>query len=38
MCSPARCSSCGKVTWSGCGQHADMVLASVPSDQKCTCR
>ncbi len=38
MCSPARCSSCGKVTWSGCGQHADLVMASVPSTQKCRCR
>jgi len=38
MCSPARCSSCGKVTWSGCGQHVAAVMASFPVDQRCTCR
>ena len=27
MCSPAVCGRCGKITWSGCGQHADQVLA-----------
>ena len=34
MCSPARWRSCGKVTWSGCGMHADSVLASVPKQGK----
>lgn len=38
MCSPARCSSCGKVTWSGCGQHADQVLAQFDPRERCTCR
>ncbi len=38
MCSPARCATCGKVTWSGCGQHADAVLAGVPQTARCTCR
>lgn len=38
MCSPARCGTCGKVTWSGCGQHADGVLASVQPAERCTCR
>ncbi len=37
MCSPVRCSSCGKTTWAGCGQHVDQVKASVPADQWCTC-
>lgn len=37
MCSPALCSSCGKVTWSGCGQHIEEALAGVPADQRCTC-
>ncbi len=35
MCSPVRCSVCGKTTWSGCGQHADQVMASVPAAQRC---
>src|SRR6476659_8319801 len=28
---------CGKVTWAGCGQHVDQVMAGVPRDQQCTC-
>lgn len=23
MCSPIRCDTCGKVTWTGCGQHIE---------------
>ncbi len=38
MCSPARCSTCGKVTWSGCGEHVDAVMGDVPRAQQCTCR
>lgn len=38
MCSPIRCSNCGKVTWAGCGQHVDEVMANVPVDQRCTCK
>ena len=38
MCSPARCSRCAKVTWTGCGLHVDDVMAVVPRDQQCTCR
>ncbi len=38
MCSPATCQTCGKVTWTGCGQHVDAVMADVPRDQQCTCR
>lgn len=38
MCSPATCYACGKTTWSGCGQHADMVMAGVPADARCTCQ
>lgn len=38
MCSPARCSACGKVTWTGCGKHVDDVMADVPRAQQCTCR
>ena len=30
MCSPVRCRSCSKVTWSGCGQHVDAVMSRVP--------
>jgi len=37
MCYPVRCRSCGKITWAGCGQHADAVMRSVPVGQRCTC-
>ncbi|WP_345204591.1 hypothetical protein [Fodinibacter luteus] len=37
MCSPATCHSCGKTTWAGCGMHADMVLARVPVEARCSC-
>ncbi|QLY28574.1 hypothetical protein [Nocardia huaxiensis] len=35
MCSPVRCKSCGKTTWSGCGQHIAQVRANVPADRWC---
>lgn len=38
MCSPARCSSCGKITWRGCGMHVDAVMAQFPASEHCTCR
>jgi hypothetical protein len=37
MCSPAPCYACGKVTWTGCGEHADQVMAAIPEPQRCTC-
>ena len=38
MCSPAICNQCRKVTYSGCGMHVEQVLASVPTENRCTCR
>ena len=38
MCSPARCTTCGKVTWTGCGMHVDAVMTDVPRSEQCTCR
>lgn len=37
MCSAAPCSTCGKTTWRGCGQHVDAVMARVPADERCQC-
>ena len=37
MCSPAPCNQCGKVTWTGCGEHIQEALANVPKAQRCTC-
>jgi hypothetical protein len=35
MCRPVRCKTCGKTTWTGCGQHVPAVKAAVPADQWC---
>lgn len=35
MCSPVTCYVCGKITWSGCGQHIEAVKSRVPADQWC---
>jgi hypothetical protein len=37
MCSRVNCRKCGKVTYSGCGQHLDQVFAGVPQNQRCDC-
>jgi hypothetical protein len=37
MCRQATCRTCSKITWAGCGQHAQQVLAGVPSSQRCAC-
>ncbi len=38
MCSPAICPACRKVTYAGCGNHAQQVLQQFPTEQRCTCR
>jgi hypothetical protein len=35
MCSPVRCRTCGKVTWSGCGDHVDDIKVLVPDELWC---
>ena len=35
MCSPTNCRTCGKTTWTGCGQHVSSVKARVPAGQWC---
>lgn len=35
MCQAVKCKSCGKTTWSGCGQHIDSVKVNVPAAQWC---
>ena len=37
MCSPINCSNCGKVTWTGCGQHIEEALEGFADDQLCKC-
>ncbi len=35
MCRAARCRTCGKTTWAGCGQHVDAVRRTVPASDWC---
>ena len=35
MCRVVSCSTCGKSTWKGCGEHADEVMAAVPDRDRC---
>ena len=35
MCHAARCRTCGKTTWRGCGSHVAAVRARVPADEWC---
>ena len=35
MCRAVPCSTCGKTTWAGCGQHVDQVMRNVPAAQRC---
>jgi hypothetical protein len=37
MCAQITCSSCGKPTWAGCGQHVDEALAGIPEADRCSC-
>ena len=33
MCSPVKCKTCGKTTWSGCGQHVAAAKPGAPKGQ-----
>jgi hypothetical protein len=35
MCRPVPCETCGKITWSGCGDHVEQVRAMVPPADWC---
>ena len=35
MCHPVLCTVCGKVTWSGCGEHVEQALAGIPHEHRC---
>ncbi|AZN29531.1 hypothetical protein EJO69_03815 [Flaviflexus salsibiostraticola] len=35
MCSATTCRTCGKTTWTGCGQHVAQVKRTVPASQWC---
>jgi hypothetical protein len=35
MCRAVRCRTCGKITWAGCGDHADEVMSEIPPAERC---
>ncbi|MCL2516880.1 MAG: hypothetical protein FWD85_06345 [Microbacteriaceae bacterium] len=35
MCRAVTCTTCGKTTWAGCGEHVDAVRRTVPAAQWC---
>lgn len=35
MCSPIECETCGKTTWTGCGEHIDSVKENVAPENWC---
>ena len=37
MCYPVKCEKCGKTTWSGCGNHKDMIMSKIPENERCNC-
>ena len=38
MCMPAKCRTCGKASYVGCGAHVEQVLRGVAAADRCTCR
>jgi hypothetical protein len=37
MCTRVSCSTCGRPTFAGCGNHVEQVLGDVPADERCQC-
>lgn len=35
MCRRVTCRTCGKPTWTGCGQHVEQALQGVPKNERC---
>ncbi len=35
MCRRVTCSTCGKPTWAGCGDHIEQALEGVPAGERC---
>jgi hypothetical protein len=35
MCQQVTCRTCGRPTWTGCGQHIEQALAGVPAAKRC---
>ncbi|MFM7225652.1 MAG: hypothetical protein ACKOBG_09510 [Actinomycetota bacterium] len=37
MCKRVTCSTCGRPTYEGCGDHVEQVLGDVPPAERCQC-
>ena len=37
MCYEAKCKTCGKTAWGGCGMHLESVFRGVPMETRCFC-
>ncbi len=37
MCARVTCTTCGRPTWDGCGQHVEEALTGVPQSERCAC-
>ena len=37
MCYRVTCTTCGKATWDGCGEHIETALAGVADADRCHC-
>ncbi|MBP3035170.1 hypothetical protein J2M53_02730 [Arthrobacter sp. zg-ZUI100] len=37
MCRAVTCRNCRKMTWAGCGQHVQQVMAHIPRAERCSC-
>lgn len=38
MCRRIQCRKCGRPSYSGCGEHVELVLGDVPPADRCKCR
>ncbi len=38
MCQRVKCQTCGKWTWTGCGNHVASVMKDIPTNQRCSCQ
>lgn len=37
MCKQVACTLCGKITWTGCGEHLDGLFDGVAQEDLCVC-
>jgi len=35
MCTKTKCSTCGKASWTGCGEHIEEALFGIAENERC---